>query len=102
MLPNMQSNVVTPMTRTQLKALKTEQDIKMKNDLVKRIVNEITNMCQSFAKQGKTVYSAPLIVTPTAPVSLIKDDVLAGLKVNFPDSVITFDAVKNTVNVDWT
>lgn len=102
MLPNMQSNIAAPMTRTQLKALKTEQDIKMKNELVKRVVAEISVNCQSYAKQGKTVYIAPLTVPSTTPIPLIKDDVLAGLKVNFPDSVISFDAVKNTLTVDWT
>ena len=32
----------------------------------------------------------------------IKDDIIAGLKINFPDSLITFDNVKNIINVDWT
>ena len=52
-------------------------------------------------KQGKLTYSS-MINIPIPLMLTIKDDIIAGLKINFPDSLITFDNVKNIINVDWT
>ena len=90
-----------PMTRLQLQTLKTEQDAKIRADLVKKQLLEISNAILLSAKQGKTTYSSMLSV-PIALVLTIKDDIIKGLKINFPDSSVTFDNLKNTIVVDWT
>ena len=101
-IPNMlNAHNSLPMTRLQLQTLKTAQDAKIRSELVQKQLFEISNAIILSAKQGKTTYSYMLTV-PIALVLTIKDDIIKGLKTNFPDSLVTFDNLKNTILVDWT
>jgi hypothetical protein len=88
-----------PLTRAGLIALKTDTEIKNKNETIARNVNDISHAIAFASIQGKTNYNTSL----SAPMySLIRDEIVAGLKINFPDVSIVLSETTNIVTIDWT
>jgi len=88
-----------PLTRAGLIALKTDTEIKNKNETIARNINDISHAIAFASIQGKTNYSTSL----SAPIySLIRDEIVEGLKINFPDVSIVLSETTNIVTIDWT
>jgi len=89
-----------PMTKNQLLSLKTAHDNKIKTESITKQINDISNLVALSAKEGKLSTFSSMNLPANILLS-IKDDVIAGLKINFPDSTITYDTNKNVINIDW-
>jgi hypothetical protein len=88
-----------PLTRAGLIALKTDTEIKNKNETIARNINDISHAIAFASIQGKTNYSTSL----SAHIySLIRDEIVEGLKINFPDVSIVLSETTNIVTIDWT
>ena len=73
----------------------TQAQIDANKAFVSSRVNSLSSMMVTMAKAGKKSHVVTIVRKP------LLADIVAGLKVNFPDSKFEVDEEKGTVNVDW-